>query len=367
MDGAWKAFGKNWKGLLLVQVVPTVVLLGVMLAGGMVGIAGSLAGGGGPMVIAFIGLGIIGVLAAIYVGLWGSTAAVVAAIMAGKDETVGVKEAYKRARPLIGPIFWVGLLQGLAAMGGIMLLVIPAVLMGVWFFASSFVVVEEGGRGTEVLLKTKHYVAGKWWGVAGRLIVGVLVAVSVSLLAGLVSIIPILGWVVSWAVNLALVPLMTIYIYLLYKDLVRIKAGAQYTPGKGKGWLVALAVLGLAIPILALVAAAVLVAVNPAGQLRKARESKVESPAGAVMDPIGRARDAQRKFDVGQIMLAVEMYQAEKGTYPADLSALVPDYMSEVAQDLRGGDYRYEMDDQTGKPRVCAELEDGTPECKEAR
>src|SRR3989344_5334634 len=276
LGGAWAAFRKNWWKLVLVQLVPGLVMLGVVLIAGMAGIISVIAKSNAVAAVAMIVLAVIGGLAMVYVVLWSSAAMTMAAMIAAGEEKVEVKESYRRARSKIGALAWVGLVGGLAVLGGGLLLVVPAIIMGIWFFGSSFVVMEDAGRGAEALLKSKHLVAGRWWGVFGRLLVAGLVALGVSLLAGLIQLIPLIGWVVGMIVNLALGPWMLIYSYLLYKDLVRLKAGAEYKPG-GRGWVAALAVLGLAVPILALVAAAVLVAINPAGKMEQARRAAQES------------------------------------------------------------------------------------------
>jgi len=185
----------------------------------------------------------------------------------------------------------------------------------------------------------------------------------------------LVGWVAGWLVNMGLAAAAAIYSYLMYKDLVRVKAGATYEAGKGKGWVTGLAIIGLIVPTLFWTAALILLAINPAAQQKKAREfERIKEQAGNVetesklgADPIGQARDIKRKGDVVQIGLAAEMYYVETGSYPTESAQLVPDYLTEVPRDPGGIDYEYVVDPETGKYQVCATLEDASLECQEAR
>ncbi len=90
-----------------------------------------------------------------------------------------------------------------------------------------------------------------------------------------------------------------------------------------------------------------LVAINPAGQIKKANEVKARS-------------------DLTSTRSAIEMYELEKGVYPVRLDDLVPDYMlpgkrmNLVYQILPGGldfklciqDARVEISECVGKDLV---------------
>lgn len=68
--------------------------------------------------------------------------------------------------------------------------------------------------------------------------------------------------------------------------------------------------------------------------------------AGIVMTSLSdsrmRGRDAQRFADVRQLQNALELYQSEYGSYPADLPEIVPQFISELPEDPTGsGIYNY--------------------------
>lgn len=68
-----------------------------------------------------------------------------------------------------------------------------------------------------------------------------------------------------------------------------------------------------------------------------------------------RARDDTRKNDLKNVQQAAETYFNDKNNYPADLSALSPQYINAVPSDPKSGAYTY-----TPAPAGCATT-GGTP------
>jgi len=97
------------------------------------------------------------------------------------------------------------------------------------------------------------------------------------------------------------------------------------------------------IAVLGILAAVVLVAINPAERLRS-------------------ARDAGAKSDIGQIATGIEAYYTDnEGTYPVALTDLTSGgYLKAVPGDPTGGSYTYTPYDSTNG--ACA----GTVTCVEA-
>src|SRR5690606_4491634 len=69
---------------------------------------------------------------------------------------------------------------GLAVILGFILLIIPGIVLAVWFSQVVFIYAIEGGKGSEVLGRSRQYVIGRWWQVLGRLIVIGLVSLLIS-------------------------------------------------------------------------------------------------------------------------------------------------------------------------------------------
>lgn len=83
----------------------------------------------------------------------------------------------------------------------------------------------------------------------------------------------------------------------------------------------------IVIAILGILAAAVLVAVNPGKRTRQ-------------------AQDAKRKNDIGALATELQGYYTSPGagTYPTSLSVLVTQgYLKQMPQDPSGGDYNYDF------------------------
>ena len=71
----------------------------------------------------------------------------------------------------------------------------------------------------------------------------------------------------------------------------------------------------------------------------------------------GKARDAKRISDIGQIQTAVELYYNDNNKYPADLNAVVSGgYMSSRPTDPEGVSYNYIVSGNT-KYQIWVELE----------
>ena len=62
-----------------------------------------------------------------------------------------------------------------------------------------------------------------------------------------------------------------------------------------------------------------------------------------------RARDDTRKNDLKNVQQALETYFNDNNNYPADLSALSPQYINTVPNDPKGGGYTF-----TPSPTGCA-------------
>ena len=100
----------------------------------------------------------------------------------------------------------------------------------------------------------------------------------------------------------------------------------------------------IVIAILGILAAAVLVAVNPAKRQRQ-------------------ARDSARKNDVGQMATAVQAYFTTpgQGTYPAGLTALTASGdLKQIPTDPTGGAYSYTLNAASSESGIYIVLEDPT-------
>jgi hypothetical protein len=277
----WDVLAKNWKGLVVVALVPSAAAFVIGLVAAILGaiaVGVGAAGGINAAVIVIVGLIVlVAVVGMMYVGAWGSAALVVAVreTVGGGDIKVG--DVLGKAKPLIWKYVWVMFIVSMVVSGGAMFLIVPAFIFSIWFFAAGYVVVEEGLGGMMALMKSKAYVSGHGLAVLGRMLVGMLILMGVGLVVGVVSLIPLVGWVVNILANVLLAPAVVIFSYLVFADLKKMAPVELQNarPVGGKKYIV-IALVGIIIPILLIVATFVLVAVNPVKQLQKASQYKNE-------------------------------------------------------------------------------------------
>lgn len=123
-----------------------------------------------------------------------------------------VKDVVKMSIYKLLPFFGISFVLGLINIFGLLLLVVPAVIFGLWFSFTLYLYFEKGVRLTEALKTSKALVKGKMMKVLGRFVVFGLFSMLVSVLF---TFIPFAGSVVLGLLS----PLLILPSYLLYKDL----------------------------------------------------------------------------------------------------------------------------------------------------
>jgi hypothetical protein len=204
----------------------------ILLAGGLASM--TTAGG-----VIFVSLVAFGVLGGILCGIWcfgGLLSAVV-------DDSLNLKGALQRGAGIILPFAWVSFLSTFIICGGYLLLIIPGIILSVWFVFAKFSLVKDDVRGMSALLKSKEYVRGQWFNVAIRLLL-------IWAVSGMIGAIPLAGPFLS----LAFFPFTMIFQYLIFRDLQQIKGDVPYPCGIGNKLVwPAVSLLGLiAVPALGL-------------------------------------------------------------------------------------------------------------------
>lgn len=145
------------------------------------------------------------------------------------DEPMSLGQAFTNAKPYIWPFFLTAILVGIFTIIGLILLIIPGIIVGVWLSFALFIVIFENKRGMEAIKASREYVKGYWWPVFGRLFLfGLVYAVVVGIIGSIVSAIIDykLGMLVQNILSLILIPLLVLYQYDVYKNIRSIKGGA---------------------------------------------------------------------------------------------------------------------------------------------
>jgi len=227
LDNTFKLFKDNFKtyiGVSALGMIP-VVTVGVLAALVMLVF--------GETETAAIAIGIIVIIAlipliAVYLAMEGALIKVSSEQI--MERGIGIKEAYRFGFSRAWPLFVTALLMGLAVLGGVILLIIPGIILAIWFTFFRQVTVLENIGYAKALSRSKALVKGNWWRTLG---ITLLVSLLVGILSNLVSLpagigFPllfgetagmILSYVVQMALSLLLLPLSYIPLTLFYYDL----------------------------------------------------------------------------------------------------------------------------------------------------
>ncbi len=186
-----------------------------------------------------------------------------------RKKSKGVIAAFQEGWLKILPYIWVSFLMGLLIMTGSLFFFVPAIIFSVWFSFSAFIVVTEDIRGLNALLKSKRYVAGRWWSVFGREIAGSFIVAFMATVLSLVLsftfglLIGERGRDIASIGTMLFVPLGAIYSFLLYEELKRIKGEFSFAPKKKEKIIfLSIGLLGAAIMLAVIVGAVILLPSN---------------------------------------------------------------------------------------------------------
>jgi len=140
-----------------------------------------------------------------------------------RDVDLKVGEIVKKTWSKYWSLIWVSILVSFITVGGFFLLVVPGIIFSIWFLFPLIVLLAEGERGMDALVKSREYVRNYFWPTLGRYFFLVLVIMVFSMVAGtLVGVIFLgskLGGFVAGLLPLLLIPATVCYSILLYEDL----------------------------------------------------------------------------------------------------------------------------------------------------
>ena len=157
----------------------------------------------------------------------------VALILAINDNSLTAKGAYTRAMSYFWKYVGLSLLMTIILMVGFMLLIIPGIILSVWFAFATYILILENSGIVDSLKRSREYVRGKWWGVFGRLIV---MSILIALLAMAISMITVvmpdgsIADAIVAALSLLLTPVAVAYMYLLYNEVKTSPTAAPEAP-----------------------------------------------------------------------------------------------------------------------------------------
>lgn len=148
-----------------------------------------------------------GLLIAIF-GVWLNSTQYVVVL----NQNLNPKDVFKLGFKKMWRFFLISIVLGFIILAGIILLIIPAFIFGIWYSFSLFLVMDKDLSIKESLSQSKAMVKGKFWKVLGRNLVFGLFGFLIGLVLGFV---PYAGTIVVSF----LAPLFILPSYLLYRDL----------------------------------------------------------------------------------------------------------------------------------------------------
>ena len=249
----WNKFKQAWLKLLAISLIPTAIFLAIGLvvgAGAFFTVVPSALGGSlsSGAVWGIVAVGIIALIAVIVIQTWASLAGI---YLANNIENTTVKQAFTAVRSKIFKAWGVMLLSTLIIWGGMLAIVIPGIILGVWLTFAVFVVVNEDIRGLKAIIKSREYVRGYWWKVLWRMMApSLLLGLILMVLSIIFSNLDAQGIVtlIETAFNLLAAPASILYLSVLYQKMVMLKPELRdFKPKKKqKIGFIAWAVFGVA-------------------------------------------------------------------------------------------------------------------------
>lgn len=146
----------------------------------------------------------------------------IAIILAIQNNGLKAIDAYKQSAPFFFRYLGMSILMSMILFVGFLLLIVPGVIMSIWFAFSSFVLVLEREGVVESLKKSREYVRGRWLPVFGRVVFLAVVAIVVAMFISVISVIfptGTFGVALASALSMLLAPIAMVYMYLVYQDL----------------------------------------------------------------------------------------------------------------------------------------------------
>ncbi len=180
----------------------------------------------------FLGSSLILVVASMLMSSLVAMALIVLVIKTEKGEKATFNDGLEGIKKFFFRFIGVEALTFLAVLGGFVLLIIPGIIFGIWFFASTYVLIDQNKQVKESMTISKGLVKGYTTEVFTRFfaaaVFSLIVSVAVSLfLGGVTKLLPV-GVVITTIFAAALVailqPLGTAYTFVIYRSLQAIKS-----------------------------------------------------------------------------------------------------------------------------------------------
>ena len=191
-----------------------------------------------------------------------------------------LKETYKWSMGIFLSVFWVYILVFLSSLPLLMFLLVPGIIISGYLSLAVYANIVDGRKGLLSLSASYYYIKGNWWKVFWRNIAVALIALALLVvLAAIVFLlvfatnqsfdfnlffktieslfefqvaVTILYYFVNFLFTCVLIPLFTIYSYLIYKNvkLLKPEPSAESDFKKSRSWFKVISIFGFVIAAL---------------------------------------------------------------------------------------------------------------------
>lgn len=182
-----------------------------------------------PYSFYILGMGILsGIGVMVYLGSWLNLSLAKASIEVGDGNTPqNAWGIYTDVKPLIWKYFLVQLLAGALVLSGYMLLIIPGIILSIWFAFSSFTFLVDGKRGVAALISSRDYMKNYATTVVLYFIGwGFITSVLLNMIPSYIFEQMDANWmsgILSLITSFVVAPLTIIFTYNIYQSLRKIK------------------------------------------------------------------------------------------------------------------------------------------------
>lgn len=189
--------------------------------------------------------------------------ALIAAIL-NRASAVGFKQAFRSAKGKVVKFWLVGFLAAIAAVGGYFLLIVPGIILAIYFSLAVYIYLSEGIGGLNALIKSWQYTRGRVLSLIWRMLVIGCVLGAVYILSLLLTglsesidsgLFQVVVFFVNLIIYLGLGYFASIYFVLIYENLKSLRGDFEFVPTKKqRTWTVIAVIWGIiAIPLLVVV------------------------------------------------------------------------------------------------------------------
>lgn len=172
------------------------------------------------------------------------------------EEEIDTRTILKLTWSKFASLFWVGFLYVVIVFIGYLFLIIPGIILAIYYSFSIFVVITEDKHGFDALKRSGEIVRGYGWALVRRLLVWCYLIVAIIIF----SMIPIIGWFGQIFLPFIITPLALIYFFSVYLNFSDRKARGHESdnlPLKSKLITVFLAALPIILMIIVIALTAV--------------------------------------------------------------------------------------------------------------